>query len=101
MIVLPRTSMRRMPAGAATLPRSPTAAMRLSVTRMSPLSITSSPFIVIDARAGEQHRARRPGARRLDDDVGLLRLGGVDGLAEELRAQRPGDGGAVARSRPR
>ena len=39
--------LRRIPAGALTLPRSPTAAMRLSVTRTSPFSITSSPRMVM------------------------------------------------------
>ena len=46
-IVLPATSISRAPAGIATDPRGPTAAMRLSVTMTSAFSITSSPFIVI------------------------------------------------------
>ena len=45
--VLPRRSRRRTPAGAATRPRSPTATIRLSVTRTSPLSITWSPIMVM------------------------------------------------------
>ena len=47
MIVLPLTSMVRVPAGARTDPRAPIAAIRLPVTRTSPRAITSSPFIVI------------------------------------------------------
>ena len=44
MIVFPATSITRAPAGAVIL--GPTCAMRLPVTRMSPRSITSSPFMV-------------------------------------------------------
>ena len=47
--------------------------------------------------AGEQDRPRWPCPRRLDDDVDLLWLGGVDPLTEELRAPRPTDAGPVAR----
>ena len=48
-----------------------------------------------DPRARQEHRAFRPCARQLDDDLGLLRLVGIDGLLEELRAPRPGDRLAV------
>ncbi len=81
--------MVRVPAGALSEPVLPTAAIRLSVTSTSPLAITSSPFIVMmraPVSSTEPFGAR---ARQLDDDVGLLRLGGVDGLAEELRAPAP------------
>jgi hypothetical protein len=49
MIVLPATSMIFAPAGRFTWPAAPTAATRLSVTTMSPFSMTSvspAPFIV-------------------------------------------------------
>jgi hypothetical protein len=46
MIVLPVTSMVRAPEGMRTWPRRPISAIRLSVTTMSPLSITSGPFMV-------------------------------------------------------
>jgi hypothetical protein len=47
MMVLPDRSRTAAPAGIATLPLGPIAAMRLSVITMSPCAMTSSPFIVI------------------------------------------------------
>src|SRR6266851_3157839 len=52
MMVLPATSIVRAPAGGLSEPLRPTETMRLSVTRTSPLWMTSSAFIVmIRARA--------------------------------------------------
>ena len=58
MIVLPATSMVRAPAGAVSDPRRPTAAMRLSVTRTSPLVDHLVALHRDDAGAGQQHRPR-------------------------------------------
>ena len=93
MIVLPATLMVRVPAGALSEPRLPTAAMRLSVTSTSPCGITSSPFIVMMRAPVSSTEPFGRDARQLDDDVGLLRLGGVDRPAG--RTARP-----TPRSRP-
>ena len=62
MIVFPVMSIVFTPAGVLTWPERPTAAMRLFSTRMSPRSITSSPFIVT-MRAFLSSTLPRPCAR--------------------------------------
>ena len=101
----PTTSMVFAPAGTATVPRLPTARMRLPSTRTTPSSMTSSPFIVTtrppvnamtDEAAGESIGASnamfRPtgeGSGNFSGAPGMKAKASLRLAFEELRTVRP------------